>query len=94
MFTIILSLIIAIAGFVGLYFVSQTRNDFSKSERVTTYPFRKVAPLTFILPLLVFLFESFTIVPAGHVGVQVTMGTVNPVPLTEGVHFVNPTPLS
>ena len=36
------------------------------------------------------LFQSYTIVTAGHAGVQVTMGTVNPVPLTEGFHFVNP----
>lgn len=36
------------------------------------------------------LFQSYTIVTAGHTGVQVTMGTVNPVPLTEGFHFVNP----
>lgn len=36
------------------------------------------------------LFQSYTIVSAGHTGVQVTMGTVNPVPLTEGFHFVNP----
>lgn len=46
------------------------------------------APL--LLPILIVLFESFTIVSAGHAGVQVTLGTVNPVPLTEGVHFVNP----
>lgn len=36
------------------------------------------------------LFQSYTIVTAGHSGVQVTMGTVNPVALTEGFHFVNP----
>lgn len=36
------------------------------------------------------LFQSYTIVTAGHTGVQVTMGTVNPVPLSEGFHFVNP----
>lgn len=36
------------------------------------------------------LFSSFTIISAGHTGVQITMGEVNPVPLTEGVHFVNP----
>jgi prohibitin 2 len=37
-----------------------------------------------------FVFECFTIVPPGHVGVQVTMGTVNPVALQAGVNFVNP----
>lgn len=40
--------------------------------------------------VLVVLFESFTIVPAGFAGVQVTMGTVNPTPLQNGVHMVNP----
>ena len=36
------------------------------------------------------LISSFTVISAGHTGVQVTLGEVNPVPLTEGVHFVNP----
>ena len=36
------------------------------------------------------LFSSFTVISAGHTGVQVTLGEVNPAPLTEGVHFVNP----
>lgn len=34
--------------------------------------------------------QSFTVISAGHTGVQVTLGEVNPAPLTEGVHFVNP----
>lgn len=38
----------------------------------------------------VLVFESFTIVKAGHVGVQVTLGSVNPTVLAEGTHFVNP----
>ena len=36
------------------------------------------------------LISSFTVISAGHTGVQVTLGEVNPNPLTEGVHFVNP----
>ena len=36
------------------------------------------------------LFSSFTIISAGHTGVQVTLGEVNPVPLTEGTHLINP----
>jgi regulator of protease activity HflC (stomatin/prohibitin superfamily) len=35
-------------------------------------------------------FESFTVVPAGHIGVQVTLGEVNQQTLSEGAHFVNP----
>ena len=33
---------------------------------------------------------SFTVISAGHTGVQITLGEVNPVPLTEGTHLVNP----
>lgn len=36
------------------------------------------------------LFSSFTVISAGHTGVQVTLGEVSSIPLTEGVHFVNP----
>ena len=36
------------------------------------------------------LFSAFTVISAGHVGVQVTLGEVNPKALSEGVHFVNP----
>ena len=36
------------------------------------------------------LIQSFTVISAGHTGVQVTLGEVNSRPLTEGVHFVNP----
>ena len=36
------------------------------------------------------LFSSFTVISAGHTGVIVTLGEVNPNALTEGVHFVNP----
>jgi prohibitin 2 len=43
-----------------------------------------------ILFLSVVGFSSFTVISAGHTGVQVTLGEVNPQPLTEGVHFVNP----
>lgn len=90
MFTIVLSVILALIGSVALYMISATETDYEKRTKTVTYPFRKFAVFTFILPVIVFMFESFTIVPAGHVGVQVTMGTVNPVPLSEGVHFVNP----
>jgi len=35
-------------------------------------------------------FESLTVIPAGHIGVQVTLGEVNQQTLAEGAHFVNP----
>ena len=36
------------------------------------------------------IWSSFTIVPAGHVGVQITLGEVNQTVLNEGAQFVNP----
>jgi len=52
---------------------------------------RTIATLGGTVVLVIsFVFECFTIVPPGHVGVQVTMGTVNPVALMPGVNFVNP----
>ena len=39
---------------------------------------------------LVIGFESVTVVPAGHIGVQVTFGEVNQATLPEGMHLVNP----
>ena len=40
--------------------------------------------------VLVVLFESVTVVPAGMRGVQVTFGEVNMTPLPNGMHLVNP----
>lgn len=52
---------------------------------------RTIATLGAIVVFVIsVIFESFTIVPPGHVGVQVTMGNVNPVALQSGVNFVNP----
>ena len=36
------------------------------------------------------LLESYVIVPAGHIGIQVTFGTVNQETLPEGLHLINP----
>lgn len=36
------------------------------------------------------IFSSFTVISAGHTGVIVTLGEVNPVTLAEGWHLVNP----
>ena len=42
------------------------------------------------LSVLVIVLESLTVVPAGHIGVQVTFGEVNQATLPEGMHLVNP----
>lgn len=76
MFTIIMGLVSAIATIIAI-----------------TILFKK--PLLGVVAGAVIFFGSillatFTVISAGHTGVQVTLGEVNPVPLTEGVHLVNP----
>ena len=52
---------------------------------------KTLAVVAGVLVMIVGVFaQSFTVISAGHTGVQVTLGEVNPNPLTEGVHFVNP----
>lgn len=54
--------------------------------------FKKTIPSVVALGLVLstVAFECFTVVPAGHIGVQVTLGEVNQQTLAEGAHFVNP----
>jgi len=84
MFIFGVTLILALLAAGAAFFVSES----VRGE--TVHPFRRFTVLPLIIPAVVLAFECFTIVPAGHVGVQVTMGTVNPVALQAGVNFVNP----
>ncbi len=88
MFLIGLSFLISLVAAGALYFVSVDKRTTTGYE--TTYPFRNYSLVPFLFVVAVIAFESFTIVRAGHVGVQVTLGSVNPVVLAEGTHFVNP----
>lgn len=64
------------------------KQPFDKPEPV----FNKTVPaaVSLGLVLVTVAFESFTVIPAGHIGVQVTLGEVNQQTLAEGAHFVNP----
>lgn len=84
MFILTITFVLAIVGAIAMFVISDSHG------KDTVYPFRKFAVVPFVVPLIVLILESFTIVPAGHMGVQVTMGTVNPVAIDAGVHFVNP----
>ena len=84
MFIILVTLVLAIVASIAMYIISEV----NRGE--VGHPLRKYSALPFLIPVLTLVFESFTIVPAGHVGVQVTMGTVNPSALHAGVNFVNP----
>lgn len=100
---IILSVLLAVGVFAGFYLFHRNEIDGWEKEKDSAarykLQFDKPAP-TFdkTLPSAVALglvlstvaFECFTVVPAGHIGVQVTLGEVNQQTLSEGVHFVNP----
>ena len=75
MFGIFLGIFLAIAAVVG-GFLFQQRTLGTLAGAVAFF--------------IAVIFESFTVVPPGHVGVQVTMGNVNPVALHSGVNLVNP----
>ena len=49
-----------------------------------------VIPVVIALVLVILIFNSFTVVSAGHTGVIVTLGKVNEAVLQEGVHFKVP----
>ena len=75
MFTIVIGIILVVAAVVlGIIFSQRTLGIIG-------------GVVIFVAGLM---FSTFTVISAGHTGVQVTLGEVNPSPLTEGVHFVNP----
>jgi regulator of protease activity HflC (stomatin/prohibitin superfamily) len=49
---------------------------------------RVVLGLSIGVPALILLFSVFRIIPAGHMGVKVLFGQVDPVPLREGLNVV------
>ena len=76
MFTILMGLILGIVIAGGVIFLFK-RMFIGIVSGITFFLFTIVA-------------GSFTVISAGHTGVQVTFGEVNMTPLSEGVHFVNP----
>ena len=70
-----------------------SRNAQYKNEPYEIVPYKLNRKL-FLIPIVGIVlgvaFASFTIISAGHQGVQVTLGQVNMVTLNEGFHFINP----
>ena len=89
MITIILFTLAGICIALAAYLYSETPYN-SDGVRTKTYPYRKFALVAVVMPFIAALIESFTIVPAGYIGVQQTLGSVSMQTLSEGVHFVNP----
>jgi regulator of protease activity HflC (stomatin/prohibitin superfamily) len=100
---IILSIFLAAGVFALFYGFHQNDinkwEDADRSYKRAGQPFTVPKPtLNKTLPSAIALglvlstvaFESFTVISAGHIGVQVTLGEVNQQTLSEGAHFVNP----
>ena len=79
----------------GLYIFSladvRARNSM-RDKQVPEPTFKPTLPAVagLVLMLAYVGLESYVIVPAGHIGIQVTFGTVNQETLGEGLHLVNP----
>jgi regulator of protease activity HflC (stomatin/prohibitin superfamily) len=104
MIEIIIGLIIAFS--IAFFFEMKASDSWTRKEYNKRYesekqgvPYKEV-PYKFNLTkltggslfgaLIGFFFAAFTVISAGHQGVQVTLGEVNMNTLGEGFHFVNP----
>lgn len=103
MLTIFFSLCLCVGVFAGFYALyhhkksdwhqrklasAHYRASFDEAEPVfnkTMPSYISVAAVGLIVGL-----ESIVVIPAGHIGVQVTFGEVNQATLSEGLHVVNP----
>jgi regulator of protease activity HflC (stomatin/prohibitin superfamily) len=81
MIVILLGLILSI----GLAGFAYTYSNYKEET-----PFRKFVPFAAAPFVLALCLSCITIVPAGYIGVQQTLGSVNMETLSEGIHFVNP----
>ena len=103
MILIFLSIFLAAGVFALFYAFHRNEMDSweSKKDSAMRYktPFDELEPtfdktlpsaIALLLVLATLGFESFTVISAGHIGVQVTLGEVNQQTLSEGAHFVNP----
>ena len=103
MILIFLSIFLAAGVFAGFYAFHRNDIDRWESEKDSAARYKlqfdtpapafdKTMPSAIALGLVLATlgFESFTVISAGHIGVQVTLGEVNQQTLAEGAHFVNP----
>jgi regulator of protease activity HflC (stomatin/prohibitin superfamily) len=83
---LIFAAIVFAVGFV-IFNVLRSRRDVLPGVFGTVAAY-VVLVLAVGIPALIFLFSVFRIIPAGHVGVKVLFGRVDPAPLREGLNVV------
>jgi prohibitin 2 len=100
---IFISLALVVSVFAGFYtFFHHKKSDWDYEKRTSANynrpfdapepTFDKASPslISAVVIGLIVGFESIVVIPAGHIGVQVTFGEVNQATLAEGLHVVNP----
>jgi regulator of protease activity HflC (stomatin/prohibitin superfamily) len=83
---LVFAAVVFILGWI-VYASLRRQRDLLPGALSTVVP-RVVLTLTIGIPALVFLFSIFRVIPAGHVGVKVLFGQVEPAPLREGLNVV------
>jgi prohibitin 2 len=83
---LIFSVVVLAVG-LALFAALQRRRDLLPGVLATLVP-RAVLALAVGVPALVLVFSVFRVIPAGHVGVKVLFGEVDPAPLREGLNVV------
>lgn len=99
-FTAIMICVGVFAGFYALYhqklsewaYEKRTAANYKQPFYMPEPVFNKTIPACISAAVvgLIVGFESVVVIPAGHIGVQVTFGEVNQATLAEGLHVVNP----
>jgi prohibitin 2 len=103
MLMIFTALCVCVGVFVGFYILYRhKKSDWEYEKRnAANYrqpfdapepTFNKAMPsyISVVVVGLIVGFSSVVVIPAGHIGVQVTFGEVNQATLAEGLHVVNP----
>ena len=76
---------VLVIGLAAFNVLRARRDRLGPLGGIATYAVLLVA---IAIPGVIFLFSVFRIIPAGHVGVKVLFGGVDPVPLREGLNVV------
>lgn len=83
---LIFAAIVFVLGYL-LYLIVQRNRALLPGALAEALP-RIILVLAIGIPALIFTFSIFRIIPAGHVGVKLLFGQVDPVPLREGLNVV------
>jgi prohibitin 2 len=78
--------IVLAVGFTAFIALDRRRNLLPGALGVVVP--RLILVLTLAIPALVLTFSVLRVIPAGHVGVKILFGEVDPVPLREGLNIV------